>query len=52
MDSFRKLGYIVSLFEEDLKNKFAPKEEKPVRISYNLLPNGTVENFMVEEVKE
>lgn len=43
---------MVSLFEEDLKNKFAPKEEKPVRITYDLLPSGKVENFAVEEINE
>ena len=54
LDSFRKLGYIVDLFEEDLKARFAAKEEKeqkPVRITYDLLPSGKVENFTVEEVK-
>jgi hypothetical protein len=52
LDNFRRLGYMVSLFEEDLKNKFVPKEEKPVRITYDLLPSGKVENFAVEEINE
>ena len=43
---------MVSLFEEDLQKKFAQKKEKPVRITYDLLPSGKVENFAVEEVNE
>lgn len=50
LDTFRRLGYISRLFEEDLQAKFSKKEEKPVRITYDLLPNGKVENFTVEEI--
>ena len=47
LDNFRKFGYLVPLFEEDLKNKYTKKKEKPVRITYDLLPSGKVENFSV-----
>jgi transcriptional regulator with XRE-family HTH domain len=50
LDSFRRIGYISTLFEEDLKNRLTPKEEKPVRITYDLLPNGKVENFTVQPI--
>ncbi len=50
LDTFRRLGYMSNLLEEDLLGKFGKKEEKPVRITYDLLPSGKVENFTVEEV--
>ena len=50
LDSYRKFAYIGSMLEEDLRKRFDRVEEKPVRISYDLLPNGKVENFTVEEV--
>jgi hypothetical protein len=40
--TFRRLGFIASLLESDLNNRFGHKEEKPIRISYDLLPNGKV----------
>jgi hypothetical protein len=46
------LGYISQLFEEDLQRRFGEKKEKPVKISYDLLPNGKVENFSVQEIDE
>lgn len=50
LDNFRKLGYLVPLFEEDLRKKYEKKKERPVKITYDLLPSGKVENFAVEEV--
>jgi NTP pyrophosphatase (non-canonical NTP hydrolase) len=50
LDTYRRLGYIATLLEEDLKTKYGEKVEKSVRISYDLLPSGKVENFTVEEV--
>ena len=41
-----------SLLETDLNNRFGQKKEKPIRISYDLLPSGKVENFEVTEVDE
>ena len=52
LDNFRRLGYMINLFEQDLQNKHAQKKEKPVRITYDLLPSGKVENFAVEEINE
>lgn len=50
--TFRSLGYIPRLLEDDLKARFGKKEEKPVRITYDLLPNGQVENFTVTPVTD
>jgi hypothetical protein len=42
-------GFIDSLLEEDLKVKFARKpESKDVQITYDLLPDGTIQNFTVK----
>jgi len=42
-------GFIDSLLEEDLKTKFARKpESKDVQITYDLLPDGTIQNFTVK----
>ena len=41
-----------SLLETDLNNRFGQKKENPIRISYDLLPSGKVENFEVTEVDE
>ena len=50
LDTFRTFGYRSSMLEADLKAKFGQTEEKPVRITYDLLPSGKIENFSVEEV--
>ena len=42
LDNFRRFGYMSNLLEEDLKSKFTNKKEKPVKISYDLLPSGKV----------
>jgi hypothetical protein len=41
-----------NLLETDLSNRFGQKKEKPIRISYNLLPSGKVDNFEVMEIDE
>lgn len=52
LNTFRRFGYNCNLFETDLQKRFEQKKEKPVKISYDLLPNGRVENFEVQEVDE
>ena len=52
LDTFRRMGYLVSMFEEDLQKRFGEKKEKSVRISYDLLPSGKVEHFMVQEIDQ
>jgi hypothetical protein len=45
------LGFIDNLLEEDLKNKFSKKGvSKDVQITYDLLPDGTIQHFTVKEV--
>lgn len=42
-------GFMDNMLEEDLKNKFTRKQEsKDVQITYDLLPDGTVHNFVVK----
>jgi hypothetical protein len=49
LNTYRMFGFIDSLLEEDLKNKFAKKpESKDVQITYDLLPDGSVQNFTVK----
>lgn len=40
--TYRKFNYISSLFEADLEKRLGNKKEKPIRISYDLLPSGKV----------
>lgn len=48
LSTYRMFGFIDSLLEEDLKNKFSKKtESKDVQITYDLLPDGTIHNFTV-----
>lgn len=47
LDTYRRLSYIGALLEDDLKAKYSKRQEKPVKITYDLLPNGKVENFTV-----
>lgn len=49
LNTYRMFGFIDSLLEEDLKNKFTKKpESKDVQITYDLLPDGSVQNFTVK----
>jgi aminoglycoside phosphotransferase family enzyme len=50
--TFRRLGFMPSLLDADLASRFGQKKEKSIRISYDLLPSGRVENFEVQEVDE
>jgi len=53
LQTYRMFGYMDSLLEEDLKNKFAKKSEsKDVQITYDLLPDGTIQNFTVKPCTE
>lgn len=51
LSNYRMLGFIDNLLEEDLKNKFSKKgASKDVQITYDLLPDGTIQHFTVKEV--
>ena len=47
--TYRTFGFIDSLLEADLANKFTKKaDSKDVQITYDLLPDGTIHNFTVK----
>ena len=49
LNSYRTFGFIDNLLEDDLKNRYAKKNDpKDVQITYDLLPDGTVQNFTVK----
>lgn len=53
LNTYRMFGFIDSLLDEDLKNKFNKKpESKDVQITYDLHPDGTVQNFTVKPYTE
>jgi uncharacterized protein YktA (UPF0223 family) len=45
INTYRKLGYNSKIMETDLNLKFGDKKDKPIKITYDLLPNGKIENF-------
>ena len=49
LNTYRMFGFIDSLLEEDLKNKFTTKpESKDVQITYDLLSDGSIQSFTVK----
>lgn len=46
--TFRRLAFMPSLLEADLHSRFGQKKDNAIRISYDLLPSGRVENFEVQ----
>ena len=48
--AYRKYGYISTVLEGDLKERFGQhKRDYPVLVTYDLNSDGTVTNFQVEK---